>query len=220
MTFDSIIFGYNSTNILKGIYLNIPKGIIVGLYGINGSGKSTLLKIGSGQLQEDDGNVFIHNVSYYNKSLKSRFKKIAYLSQDSFLPKDLTIQKVIETTNIPARVFYKDIIISKLLNEKISSLSGGELRYLEIRLLLELDRDFYLLDEPFSGIEPLVIERIIELLLEAKSKNKGILITDHYYRYVKEVNDVSYILNDGTCYEVNAVNIESELMKYGYKKSV
>ena len=220
MTFDSIIFDYGNKRILNGIYLKIPKGVIVGLYGINGSGKSTLIKIGCGHLKQEDGNIFINQESYYEKSLTDRFKKIAYLSQNSFLPMDLTIKDIISKNGFSQKMFQEDSVIEKLYYNKINSLSGGELRYLEIKILLELNREYYLLDEPFSGIEPIIIEKIITLLLKAKSNNKGILITDHFYRYVKEINDVSYVLKDGICYEINKDNIDSELFVFGYKARV
>ncbi|MDA3860800.1 MAG: ATP-binding cassette domain-containing protein, partial [Melioribacteraceae bacterium] len=196
LIFDSIIFSYGTKKILNGIYLNLPKGMIVGLYGINGSGKSTLLKIGCGHLKENVGNVFINEESQYEKSLNSRFEKIAYLSQNTFLPSDLTVKEIVTKNGYTKETFQNDSLIGKIFLNKINSLSGGELRYLEIKLLLELNREYYLLDEPFSGIEPIMIEKIISLLLEAKSNNKGILITDHFYRYVKEINDISYILKN------------------------
>lgn len=217
MTFDSIIFGYDSNKTLGGIYLKIPKGKIVGLYGINGSGKSTLLKIGCGHLKPDDGNVFINQESCYEKSLVNRFEKIAYLSQNSFLPFDLTIKEIVTRNDFSEKAFKDDSQIGKLFFNKINSLSGGELRYLEIKLIFELNREYYLLDEPFSGIEPIMIEKIISLILEEKSNNKGILITDHFYRYVKEINDISYILRNGLCYEINKDNIDKELFHFGYK---
>ncbi len=217
MTFDSIIFSYGTTKILNGIYLTIPKGKIVGLYGVNGSGKSTLLKIGCGHLTEDDGNIFINQKSYYEASIQSRFKKIAYLSQNTFLPSDLSIKNIVVRNNFNESIFQEDQLIGKLYANKINTLSGGELRYLEVKLLLELNREYYLLDEPFSGIEPIVIEKIIALLLEAKLNGKGIIITDHFYRYVKGINDISYVLRDGSCYEINKDNIDAELFNFGYK---
>jgi len=220
MTFDSIIFSYGSKKILNGVYLKIPKGAIVGLYGINGSGKSTLLKIGCGHLKQNDGNVFINNKSQYEKMLISRFEKIAYLSQNTFLPSDLTINEIVTKNNFNKKTFKTDQLIGKLYSNRINSLSGGELRYLEIMLLLELNRDYYLLDEPFSGIEPIMIEKIIELIIEAKEHNKGILITDHFYRYVKEINDISYVLKNGSCYKINKDNIDVELFNFGYKARV
>lgn len=220
MIFDSIIFSYGSKKTLSGIYLKIPKGMIVGLYGINGSGKSTLLKIGCGHLKQDDGNVFINQESFYEKSLVSRFEKIAYLSQDSFLPSDLTIKEIVTRNNFSKKAFVDDSLIGPLFFNKINSLSGGELRYLEIKLIFELNREYYLLDEPFSGIEPIMIEKIILLILNEKSKNKGILITDHFYRYVKEINDISYIMRNGLCYEINKDNLDKELFNFGYKPHV
>ncbi|MCP5063459.1 MAG: ATP-binding cassette domain-containing protein [Ignavibacteriae bacterium] len=220
MIFDSIIFSYASKKILGGIYLKIPKGKIVGLYGLNGSGKSTLLKIGCGYLKQDDGNIFINQESCYEKSLVSRFEKIAYLSQDSFLPSDLTIKEIVTRNNFSKKAFVDDSLIGPFFFNKINSLSGGELRYLEIKLIFELNREYYLLDEPFSGIEPIMIEKIISLILNEKSKNKGILITDHFYRYIKEINDISYILRNGLCYEINKDNLDKELFNFGYKPHV
>ncbi len=217
MTLDSIIFSYGNKKILNGIYLKIPKGMIVGLYGINGCGKSTLIKIGCGHLKQDDGNVFINKESYYDKSLTERFKRIAYFSQNSFLPMDLTVDNIVTRNGFNKKMFQEDSVIEKLYYNKINSLSGGELRYFEIKLLLELNREYYLLDEPFSGIEPIMIEKIITMLLKEKLANKGILITDHLYRYVKEINDISYVLKNGNCYTINKDNIDIELFNFGYK---
>ncbi|MFA8344417.1 MAG: ATP-binding cassette domain-containing protein [Rhodothermaceae bacterium] len=216
MVFDSIIFGYNDKNILNGIYLKIPKGSIVGLYGVNGSGKSTLLKIGCGYLKANDGNIFINQESYYDKPRIKRFQKIAYLSQNSFLPPDLTIKKIILNSGLCEEVFFEDKLVKKLYKEKIKSLSVGELRYFEIKLLFALDREYYLLDEPFSGIAPIMIEQIIELIKKSKTQNKGILITEHYYRYVRQINDTSYILTNGKCHSVDPSNIDAEFLKLGY----
>lgn len=216
MVFDSIMFSYGARKILNGIYLKIPKGEIVGLFGLNGSGKTTLIKIGCGHLKADNGNIFINNESDFGKTLVNRFQKIAYLSQNNFLPSDLTIKNIVKRNRFRERIFTEDVLISRLYNQKVSSLSGGELRFLEVKLLLSLNREYYLLDEPFSGIEPKIIEKIMALLLEAKSARKGILITDHFYRYVKEINDISFVLKDGICHEINNSNIDKELSNFGY----
>ena len=108
-------------------------------------------------------------------------------------------------------------IIKKLKRQKIISLSGSELRYLEIIFLFSLDRKYYLLDEPFTGIEPLFIEKIIDLIQKEKEKGKGILITDHYHRYVTEIIDKCYLMKDGYIKEIDkSKNFKKELLNNGY----
>ena len=92
-----------------------------------------------------------------------------------------------------------DPIIQKIYNHAINTFSGGELRYLEIFTLFKLDRKYYMLDEPFTGIEPKIIEKIIVKLQSEKSTGKGILLTDHYQHYVSEVLDDAYLLENGQC---------------------
>ena len=95
--------------------------------------------------------------------------------------------------------FTNNETIKKIYNQEISTLSGGELRYLELKLLFSLNRDYFLLDEPFTGIAPIMIERIVEEILIQKDKGKGILLTDHYSRYVTSIVDTAYLLKNGQC---------------------
>lgn len=217
MVFDSVIYSYGINNVLRGIFLKIPRSSLVGIFGVNGSGKSTILRIGAGLLIPQDGNVFINNECYNNSMSIKRYNHIAYLPQESFLPKDLTLlelEKYIPTLN---SVVEEDHILIKIRNQKVASLSGGELRYLEIKLLFSLDRDYYLLDEPFTGVEPNLIEILCELFNNQKNLGKGILLTDHYYRYVTEIVDIAYLLKDGYIKELKEKeNYHNELIKNGY----
>jgi len=160
MVFDSIIFQYNRGPLLRGIYLSVPKNSITGLFGINGCGKSTLLNIGAGFLTQDDGNIFINNEVVVKSFSVERYNKIGYLSQNTFLPKDLKVSEFLRINNCPDDYFLDDFIVKKIINQKIHSLSGGELRYLEVIFLFSLKREYYLLDEPFTGIEPNIIEQL------------------------------------------------------------
>ena len=199
MVFDSIFFEINKFQILKGIYLKIEPGKITGLFGVNGSGKSTLLKIGAGMYKPNNGNIFINGNVFFPFQLKKRYQYIAFLSQDSFIPHDVSVNKLLEVISGIDHDLENDEIIKKFLSQKISSLSGGELRYLEIKLLFSLNRDYYLLDEPFTGIEPKLIEEITKEILTNRKKGKGILITDHYHRCVTGIVDTSYVLKNGQC---------------------
>lgn len=217
MLFDSIIFSYGHNIVLRGIYLKIPHGSVIGLFGVNGSGKSTIIKIGAGKMIPQNGNVFISDECYDKAQIVNRYNHIAYLPQESFLPSDLTILALEKYIPGLKSVVDTDPLLKKLKNQKVTSLSGGELRYLEINLLFSLNRKYYLLDEPFTGVEPNLIDKICELLNYQKGIGKGILLTDHYYRYVTEIVDKAYLLKDGYVKELRQiVNLYPELIENGY----
>ena len=209
---DSINKSYNNEHILQDIYLKINTGEIVGLLGRNGSGKSTLLKIIFGTLEAESKYVNVDE-KVYEKIYKEK-DIIKYLPQDDFLPKQLKVKNVIniyfdknERGNI-----INDKIIEKIINTKIGNLSGGELRYLEIKLLMNLESKFILLDEPFNGVSPIAIEEIKKMIIK-NSLNKGIILTDHDYRNVLSITNKIYILKNGYIKELKDKN---ELMYYGY----
>ncbi len=202
-------FGYNQ--VLTDIYVKCRTGEIIGLLGRNGTGKSTLLKIIYGTQTADNRFIRINGKVYENPYLSGL---LAYLPQDSFLPKQLTIFKVIQLYlgTISITTFAKDEIIGPLLQSKVSSLSGGELRYLEIKLLLNLPAMFVLLDEPFNGIAPVVIEHLKEMIQE-HAKTKGIILTDHDCRNVLDVADSHYLLYDGG---IKHIENKDDLVSWGY----
>jgi len=209
---DSVTKRYSERIILSDIYLKCTTGDIVGLFGRNGTGKSTLLKIIFG-IEEAD-NKFV-KINGQKLSSQSRgFREISYLSQDTFLPNNITVLEVIKLTLNQKNVdsFSSDAILKPFLSNKINSLSGGELRYLEIKLLLSLPSKFVLLDEPFNGISPLLIESVIGLI-KSSSKSKGIIITDHDYHSVLNVMNRSYLLYDGSLKEINS---REDLVNWGY----
>jgi ABC-type lipopolysaccharide export system ATPase subunit len=139
---------------------------------------------------------------------------IAYLNQDNFLPKNITIKKAFDiySDSLDQKELMEDEIFSKLSDTKIGNLSGGEMRYLEIKLLLYLDTPFLLLDEPFNGISPLHVEIVKRMILE-KSVKKGIILTDHDYRNVLDVANKYYLLFDGGLKRVK--NLQ-DLIDWGY----
>lgn len=216
LVFDSITYEIRSRPILQNIYLKVEPGQVVGVFGINGSGKSTLIKIGAGFLSPTFGSVFIDGINYSYKSHTARYNLIAYLSQDSFLPKDLKVSQILTIFGISEQ----DDLVNTIRNQSISSLSGGEHKYLELFLILSLNRQYVLLDEPFTGVEPKYIEIMIELIKFKKSQSTGVLITDHYYRYMTEIIDTGYYLNNGNC---KRMNLESgaidSLIEEGYIKA-
>jgi ABC-type multidrug transport system ATPase subunit len=209
---DSIRKDFGTNQVLTDISLRCQPGDIIGLLGRNGSGKSTLLKIIFGTLYTD--NKFIRiNGSILNQPFKTK-NIIAYLNQDNFLPKNITVQQVVEiySGDLDQNEFFDDEVLLKVLRTKIRNLSGGESRYLEVKLLLNLNTLFVLLDEPFNGISPLQVELIKKMIIE-KSTKKGILLTDHDYRNVLDVANKYFLLFDGG---LKSIKTKEDLIKWGY----
>ncbi|GAA3582816.1 ATP-binding cassette domain-containing protein [Snuella lapsa] len=209
---DSVIKSYNGNQVLTDIYLKCETGHIIGLLGRNGSGKSTLLKILFGTVSAD--RKFIKsNGKVYNKPYKET-GLIAYLPQDNFLPYNLKIETIIEAylgkENVAS--FLDDALLVKLWGQKVSTLSGGELRYLEIKLLLEGHSKFVLLDEPFNGVAPVLIDSLKDLIRKA-ALTKGVILTDHDYRNVLDVANTWHMVFDGAIKKINNLD---ELYRYGY----
>jgi lipopolysaccharide export system ATP-binding protein len=209
---DSIRKEFGNNQVLTDIYLRCQPGDIIGLLGRNGSGKTTLLKIIFGTLHTNYKFIRINN-KIIDRPFKTK-NNVAYLSQDNFLPKSITVKQVIEIFSdvIDPERFLDDEVISKVTGTKIRDLSGGESRYIEVKLLLSLDTLFVLLDEPFNGISPLHIGLIKEMIIE-NSKRKGIILTDHDYRNVLDVANKYYLLFDGG---LKQIKTKQDLIDWGY----
>lgn len=220
MIFDSIFYQIDNKNILDGIFLKVEPGKICGIFGRNGTGKSTLIKIGAGIILPTSGTVFIEGHAFLKKSRITRYKKLSYLCQETFLPKNLSVKKFIDTFPLKNKNdFVYNNFDNKLLDQDIGELSGGERRFLELILIISLDRSFILLDEPFTGIEPKIIEKMIDLISQQRDTGKGILITDHYHHYITKIVDDTYLLKDGKCsFLKNRNSLDSELRNKGYSR--
>lgn len=209
---DSVVKSYGLYDVLTDIYLKCQTGDIVGMLGRNGTGKSTLMKILFGTLQADRKFIRIDG-KVYDQPYKT-INEICYLPQDSFLPKYMSVEKTIELYLGKQQVanFLEDSILQKLNTSKISHLSGGELRYLEIKLLLHTDCKFILLDEPFNGVSPILVGEIKKLILKI-SEFKGIILTDHDYRNVLDVANQFCLIYDGG---IKKIDNKQELVRWGY----
>lgn len=196
---DSIFFYYPDLEVLRGAYLEVRKREVTCLVGRNGSGKSTLFKIAGGQLQADSGLTIINENRIHRPSKKERFKHIAYLPQKSFLPKSLRVKDILDGYRIE-----EDKFLLHISTSKIKELSTGERRYVEFKFILTLSRDFLLLDEPFTGLAPVMIEKVIDEIRKAKDSGTGILISDHYMRYITDVGDTFHLLENGQIKALNA----------------
>ena len=209
---DSVLKKFDYKSILSDVYLKCETGEIIGLLGRNGSGKSTLLKIIFGILDADFKFVRIDEVIKNRTS--DLFKDISYLSQDNFIPNSFSVEKAINLSidKNKTEEFYQDDFINSLKDKKINHLSGGELRYLEIKLILSNPSKFVLLDEPYNGLSPIMIEKINQLII-ANSLKKGIIITDHNYENVIKISSKLVLMKEGKTFTIKDKN---EIIYKGY----
>lgn len=208
---DSVQKHFDERSILTDIYLQCHTGEIIGLLGRNGSGKSTLMQIIFGTLEAQkfiriDGKVY--EEPYKTKDL------IAYLPQHDFVPKHLSVKLAayLYLGKTAAELFLDDAILKPLSNNKTGSLSGGEVRYFEIKLLLNTPSKFIMLDEPFSGVSPVMVEQIQQLILD-KSPEKGILLSDHDYRNVLKITSRCCLIHQGSLKQIAG---KEDLLRWGY----
>ena len=209
---DSVVKSYDAYVVLTDIYLKCQTGDIIGMLGRNGTGKSTLMKILFGTLPADRKFIRIDG-KVYNQPYKT-INEICYLPQDSFLPRHMSVEKTVELYLDKHQVagFMEDTILQNLNSNKVSHLSGGELRYLEIKLLLYTPCKFILLDEPFNGVSPILVGEIKKLILKM-SEFKGIILTDHDYRNVLNVANQFCLIYDGG---IKRIDDKQELVRWGY----
>ncbi|KAF2341193.1 ATP-binding cassette domain-containing protein [Flavobacterium tistrianum] len=203
---------FNNKLLLSDIYLKLETGQIIGLFGRNGSGKSTLFKIIFGIIPDFDKSLFIDGSSKRNSSLL--LNEIGYLCQNQFVPNHFSVFQAIRLSIDKQKIsiFCDDDFLKPLLNQKIRNLSFGELRYLQVKLILFNDSKFVLLDEPFSGLSPKMIEIIAQLIKE-NSQEKGIVLTDHNYRKVIEISTDLNLLKGG---KLHKISTKAELVNEGY----
>ena len=213
---DGIFYSVPALNILQGAYLRVAPGSVCGLFGRNGSGKSTLLKVAAGQIEANSGIVIVDGKRLYKRSLRERFSHIAYLPQDSMLPGDMKVKHLINA--LPgAQPLFDDALIKAKIKDQVRALSFGQRRYLEVSLLLSLGRPYLLLDEPFTGIEPLMIDYISSLLVNAAQSGVGILVTDHYHQYLLDLAGDAYVMVNKQCKHLDGSEaLRGQLQQMGY----
>jgi ABC-type lipopolysaccharide export system ATPase subunit len=213
---DSIQKNYGHKSVLSNVFLQCRTGEIIGILGRNGSGKSILLQIVSVLISADFNRITINKIL---KNTNAKIcKHISYLSQDNFIPNHFSVKTVIQLSidKNSIQAFLEDNLINSIIDNKINQLSGGELRYLEIKLVLENNKKFALLDEPYNGLSPVAIEKINTLILQNKAK-KGIIITDHNYKNVIEISTDLYLMKAGA---LSKIKTTEDLVFHGYLNSI
>lgn len=208
MEVDSVRKHYEDRQILSDIYLKLKTGDICALMGRNGSGKSTLLRIIFGSLYADSKFIRIDGEVLQKPYKRSEF--ISYLPSFHFLPAELRVGKVLKMYDVSGIMMDEEF--RKLYEKRVSSLSSGEQRYIELFLILNKKAHFILLDEPFNFLSPLMVEHVEDMILQ-KSKHSGIIIADHQYRNVLKVANRILLLRDGYLQEMESAE---ELKSKGY----
>jgi lipopolysaccharide export system ATP-binding protein len=200
---------YNGRRVVQGVDILVKRGEIVGLLGPNGAGKTTTFYMIVGIIPPNSGKITFDNYDITNLPIhgRSRFG-IGYLSQEPSVFRKLTvaqnIKAILETLPIGRQErihrlesLLEELGISHLANNKAYTLSGGERRRLEITRALVTNPSFILLDEPFSGIDPIVVNEAQEIIRKLKEKGLGILLTDHNVRETLSITDRAYLIAEG-----------------------
>ncbi|HET8735311.1 MAG TPA: ATP-binding cassette domain-containing protein [Pricia sp.] len=208
---DNIELSFADRKILYGIYLKAETGKVTGILGRNGCGKTSLLRILFGSLKAKYGNIRIDGV-HQNRKLYS-IDCIAYLPQHQLLPDNLKLREAFRFFDVDWLNFSSLFTAFRAYEkDNAKSLSSGELRLVETYLILNSKKPVILLDEPFSFIAPVLVERMKDLIKQ-KQKESAIVMTDHFYRDILEVSDTVYFLKDGYS---KLIHSTQELEEEGY----
>ena len=207
---DEIAKSYRGRRVVNGVSLHINQAEVVGLLGPNGAGKTTTFYMTVGLVPPDSGRVLVdgQDISDVPMYLRARNYGISYLPQEPSVFRKLTVEEnimaVLEVQPISwqERRRKRDRLIDELglghiRNNMGYALSGGERRRVEIARALCIAPKFILLDEPFSGIDPIAVLDLQKIIFDLKGSGIGVLITDHNVRETLSVTDRAYIINEG-----------------------
>ncbi|MBM3248167.1 MAG: LPS export ABC transporter ATP-binding protein [Candidatus Omnitrophica bacterium] len=200
---------YDGRRVVNGVSFSIKRGEIVGLLGPNGAGKTTIFYMIVGIIPAEEGKISFDQKDITRLAIHDRCRLgMGYLPQDASIFRKLSVEDnilaILETLNITRaerRIRLKKLLselnIAHLAKNKAYTLSGGERRRLEITRALVTNPSFILLDEPFSGIDPIIVADAQEIIKELKAKGLGILLTDHNVRETLSITDRAYLIAEG-----------------------
>jgi lipopolysaccharide export system ATP-binding protein len=201
---------YGQRQVVKSVSIEVNQGEIVGLLGPNGAGKTTSFYMIVGFVKPDVGHVYLDNEDITNLAMYKRARKgIGYLPQEASVFRKLSVEDnikaILEMTSLnkseqkaKMETLIEEFGLEKVRKNLGDSLSGGERRRTEIARSLATDPSFILLDEPFAGIDPIAVEDIQYIVARLKTKNIGILITDHNVQETLSITDRSYLMFEGS----------------------
>ncbi len=206
---ENLVKTYRGRRVVDGVSIEVKQGETVGLLGQNGAGKTTTFYMMMGLVRPDSGRILLDGTDATDLPMHIRARMgLGYLSQEPSIFRKLTVEENIKAIleimkmdkdQIAARLesLMAELGISHLRKSMAYTLSGGERRRLEIARALVTKPSFMLLDEPFSGIDPIAVQDIQSIVVSLKDKGLGLLITDHNVRETLAITDHSYIMADG-----------------------
>lgn len=200
---------FGNRRVVDHVSFSVDEGQIIGLLGKNGAGKTTTFRMTMGMIRADQGQVFFKSEEISSLPMYQRARRgMGYLPQESSVFRGLSVAEnlmaILETQKISAveRASRLDELISefgleRVVDSKAGVLSGGEKRRLEVARALITRPALMLLDEPFSGVDPIAVSDLQEIILHLKRKGIGVLLTDHNVRETLNTTDQSFIIYDG-----------------------
>jgi lipopolysaccharide export system ATP-binding protein len=206
---DSLVKRYKKRTVVNNVGVQVQRGEIVGLLGPNGAGKTTTFYMIVGMIRPNAGRVFLDDQEITKLPMYQRARMgIGYLPQEASVFRRLSVRDnilaVLQTTSLSQKEqevkcerLMEEFGLAHLAKNMGYVLSGGERRRTEIARALALDPKFFLLDEPFAGIDPIAVEEIMRIVMKLKEKNIGVLITDHNVHETLSITDRSYLMFEG-----------------------
>ncbi|MEK6584191.1 MAG: LPS export ABC transporter ATP-binding protein [Nitrospirota bacterium] len=200
---------YRSRKVVDNVSITVNQGEVVGVLGPNGAGKTTIFSIITGILKPTAGRIFLGDTEITHLPTYKRARLgLCYLPQEPSIFRKLTVEENIMAIlefqpmtsyerNDALKRLIRELNITHLAGQPANTLSGGERRRVEIARALASAPTFIFLDEPFAGIDPISIIDLQQIIIQLKTKNIGILITDHNVQNTLEVCDRVYILKEG-----------------------
>jgi len=204
-----LVKSFRRRRVVNDIHIEVTSGEIVGLLGPNGAGKTTTFYMIAGVIQPDQGQIFLNGENITQLPIHRRARRgLGYLPQERSVFRRLSVQDnllaVLEQSGIPAaerrerlELGLTELGLTQIRHSRGYQLSGGESRRVEIARALVLEPSFLLLDEPFAGVDPIAVLDIQEVIAQIRSRDIGVLITDHNVRETLGITDRAYIINEG-----------------------
>lgn len=210
---NDLVKKYGARTVVKGVSVEVEQGEIVGLLGPNGAGKTTSFYMITGLVKPNGGHIYLDDEEITNLPMYKRAQKgLGYLAQEASVFRKMSVEdnilSVMEFSKFSKHerkerleTLLDEFGLHKVRKSYGIQLSGGERRRCEIARALAIDPKFILLDEPFAGVDPIAVEDIQHIIAKLKTKNIGIIITDHNVHETLAITDRAYLLYEGKILE-------------------
>ena len=209
LTVRNLCKSYSNRRVVDRVSFDVAPGSVIGLLGKNGAGKTTTFRMAMGLIRSDQGQVFFNGEEISNLPMYQRARRgMGYLPQETSVFRGLTVRQnltaILETRplseperNARREQLIEEFKLNRVADSKAEFLSGGEKRRLEVARALVTEPDLILLDEPFSGVDPIAVADLQNMIRFLADRGIGVLLTDHNVRETLNVCDRSFIIYDG-----------------------